>query len=118
LIIKLLAVGPVSEKNGQREVFFEMNGEVRSIPVEDKHAATEDIARPKADPNDPGQVGAPMSGVVVELRVRVGSAVKKGDPIAVLSAMKMEMVISSPHAGKIDQIKVTEGVLRHFIYGD
>ena len=38
LIIKLLAVGPVSEKTGQREVFFEMNGEVRTIPVEDKHA--------------------------------------------------------------------------------
>jgi pyruvate carboxylase len=38
LIIKLLAVGPVSEKTGQREVFFEMNGEVRSIPIEDKHA--------------------------------------------------------------------------------
>ena len=72
--------------------------------------ATEDIARPKADPNDPGQVGAPMSGVVVELRIHVGSHVKKGDPIAVLSAMKMEMVISAPHAGKIDQIKVAEGV--------
>lgn len=38
LIIKLLAVGPVSEKTGQREVFFEMNGEVRSIPIDDKHA--------------------------------------------------------------------------------
>jgi len=49
--------------------------------------ATEDISRPKADPTDPGQVGAPMSGVVVELRVHVGSQVKKGDPIAVLSAM-------------------------------
>jgi pyruvate carboxylase len=50
-------------------------------------SATEDISRPKADPTDPGQVGAPMSGVVVELRVHVGSQVKKGDPIAVLSAM-------------------------------
>jgi hypothetical protein len=49
--------------------------------------ATEDISRPKADPSDPGQVGAPMSGVVVEVRVHAGSIVKKGDPIAVLSAM-------------------------------
>ena len=83
--------------------------------------ATEDISRPKADPTDPGQVGAPMSGVVIELRVHVGSAVKKGDPIAVLSAMysvpsqllidrKMEMVISAPHSGKIEQIQVSEGV--------
>ena len=38
LIVKLLAVGPVSEKTGQREVFFEMNGEVRSITVDDQHA--------------------------------------------------------------------------------
>ena len=53
--------------------------------------ATEDIARPKADPNDPGQVGAPMSGVVVEMRVHVGSLVKKGDPIAVLSAMYLTL---------------------------
>jgi pyruvate carboxylase len=52
-----------------------------------------------------------MSGVVVEMRVHVGSVVKKGDPIAVLSAMKMEMVISAPHGGKIDQIKVAEGVI-------
>ena len=133
MIVKLLAVGPVSEKTGQREVFFEMNGEVRSIPIYDKHAgiipwvkililATEDISRPKADPTDPGQVGAPMSGVVIELRVHVGLVVKKGDPIAVLSAMytllsqflitrKMEMVISAPHSGKIEQIKVNEGVI-------
>lgn len=104
MIVKLLAVGPVSEKTGQREVFFEMNGEVRSIPVDDKHAgsawnkeiliiATEDISRPKADPTDPGQVGAPMSGVVVELRVHVGSQVKKGDPIAVLSAMYSSFLV-------------------------
>jgi pyruvate carboxylase len=49
--------------------------------------ATEDVSRPKADPSDPGQIGAPMSGVVVEMRVHVGSHVKKGDPVAVLSAM-------------------------------
>lgn len=34
-----------------------------------------------------------MAGVVVELRVHVGSEVKKGDPVAVLSAMKM---VNSP----------------------
>ena len=37
LILKLLAIGPVSEK-GQREVFFEMNGEVRAVSVDDKKA--------------------------------------------------------------------------------
>lgn len=47
------------------------------------------MSRPKANPSDPGQIGAPMAGVVVELRVHMGSDVKKGDPVAVLSAMKM-----------------------------
>lgn len=89
LILKLLAIGPLSEQTGQREVFYEMNGEVRQVSVEDKHAAVENVARPKADSNDSSQVGAPMSGVVVEVRVHDGGEVKKGDPVAVLSAMKM-----------------------------
>lgn len=38
LILKLLAVGPLSEQTGQREVFFEMNGEVRQVTVDDKKA--------------------------------------------------------------------------------
>ena len=98
-----------------------MTSTLVTFSVFSANVATEDISRPKADPNDPGQVGAPMSGVVIEMRVHVGSVVKKGDPLAVLSAMylnlyslanfrKMEMVISAPHAGKIDQIKVSEGV--------
>lgn len=89
LILKLLAVGPLSESTGQREVFYEMNGEVRQVTVDDKDSAVENTSRPKADASDSSQVGAPMSGVVVEVRVHDGGEVKKGDPIAVLSAMKM-----------------------------
>jgi pyruvate carboxylase len=93
LILKLLAVGPLSENTGQREVFYEMNGEVRQVTVDDKKASVENISRPKADPTDSSQVGAPMSGVLVELRVHDGTEVKKGDPLAVLSAMKMVSLI-------------------------
>ncbi|KAJ9626570.1 pyruvate carboxylase [Taxawa tesnikishii (nom. ined.)] len=109
LILKLLAVGPLSEQTGQREVFYEMNGEVRQVTVDDQRAAVENKSRPKADASDSSQVGAPMSGVVVEVRVKEGGEVQKGDPIAVLSAMKMEMVISAPHSGKIDSLGVKEG---------
>ncbi|KAH9902045.1 pyruvate carboxylase [Xylariomycetidae sp. FL2044] len=109
LILKLLAVGPLSENTGQREVFYEMNGEVRQVTVDDKKASVENVSRPKADPGDSSQVGAPMAGVLVELRVHDGSEVKKGDPLAVLSAMKMEMVISAPHNGKVSGIQVREG---------
>ncbi|KAI1415895.1 pyruvate carboxylase [Hypoxylon sp. FL1857] len=109
LILKLLAVGPLSENTGQREVFYEMNGEVRQVTVDDKKASVENVSRPKADPGDSSQVGAPMAGVLVELRVHEGSDVKKGDPLAVLSAMKMEMVISAPHNGKVSGLQVREG---------
>ncbi|RDI87063.1 hypothetical protein Vi05172_g2773 [Venturia inaequalis] len=109
LILKLLAIGPLSETTGQREVFYEMNGEVRQVTVDDVHAGVENISRPKADPTDTSQVGSPMAGVVVEIRVHDGADVKKGDPIAVLSAMKMEMVISAPHSGKIGNLGVKEG---------
>ncbi|WZH44699.1 pyruvate carboxylase [Fusarium acuminatum] len=109
LILKLLAVGPLSENTGQREVFFEMNGEVRQVTVVDKKAAVENISRPKVDANDTSQVGAPMSGVLVELRVHDGSEVKKGDPIAIISAMKMELSISAPHSGKVSGLQVREG---------
>ncbi|KAF8863425.1 pyruvate carboxylase-like protein [Acephala macrosclerotiorum] len=109
LILKLLAVGPLSDTTGQREVFYEMNGEVRQVTVDDVNAAVENTSRAKADPGDSSQVGAPMAGVVVELRVKEGGEVKKGDPLAVLSAMKMEMVISAPHAGKVGNIQIKEG---------
>ncbi|KAE8445027.1 hypothetical protein EG329_014033 [Mollisiaceae sp. DMI_Dod_QoI] len=109
LILKLLAVGPLSDTTGQREVFYEMNGEVRQVTVDDNKAAVENTSRPKADPGDSSQVGAPMAGVVVELRVKEGGEVKKGDPLAVLSAMKMEMVISAPHAGKVGSVQIKEG---------
>lgn len=89
LILKLLAIGPLTEHTGQREVFYEMNGEVRQVTVDDKKASVENVSRPKADPTDSSQVGAPMAGVLVELRVHEGTEVKKGDPLAVLSAMKM-----------------------------
>ncbi|KAN0075659.1 pyruvate carboxylase [Elaphomyces granulatus] len=109
LILKLLAIGPLSEQTGQREVFYEMNGEVRQVTVEDNKAAVDNAARIKADPADSSQVGAPMSGVVVEIRVHDGHEAKKGDPIAVLSAMKMEMVISAPHHGVVTNLQVKEG---------
>lgn len=94
LILKLLAVGPLSEQTGQREVFYELNGEVRVVSADDNKASVENTARPKAELTDSSQVGAPMSGVVVEIRVHENLEVKKGDPIAVLSAMKMVRCLS------------------------
>jgi pyruvate carboxylase len=107
LIIRLLAVGPVVEGKGVRDVWFEVNGEVRAeflhedacskldsqvraVPVDDKSAAVETVSRERAT-SDPGSVGAPMSGVVVEVRVKEGHEVKRGDILSILSAMKVRI---------------------------
>ncbi|GMG55898.1 unnamed protein product [Ambrosiozyma monospora] len=108
LIIKVQAIGDLSPSTGQREVYFELNGEMRKVTVEDKTAAVETVTRPKADAHNPNEVGAPMAGVIVEVRVHAGVEVKKGDPLAVLSAMKMEMVISAPVSGKIGDVIVKD----------
>jgi pyruvate carboxylase len=54
--------------------------QVRAVSVEDKNSAVETVSREKAT-TDPGSIGAPMSGVVVEVRVKEGQEIKKGDPV-------------------------------------
>lgn len=109
LVLKLLAVGELSTQTGTREVYFELNGEMRKVTVEDKLAAVETVSRLKADAHNPNEVGAPMAGIVIEVRVSDDTEVKKGDPLVVLSAMKMEMVISAPVSGKVASLLVKNG---------
>lgn len=65
---------------------------------------------PKAAKNDKSQVGAPMPGSVMEVRVKVGDKVEKGAPLVVLSAMKMEMVVQAPVAGIVKSVEATVGM--------
>lgn len=58
------------------------------MSVEDRSAAIDTVTREKAS-GDPGSVGAPMSGVIIEVRVKEGQEVKKGDVLCVQSAMKV-----------------------------
>ena len=50
------------------------------MAIDDKNSAVETVSREKAT-SDPGSVGATMSGVVVEVRVKEGHEIKKGDPL-------------------------------------
>jgi glutaconyl-CoA/methylmalonyl-CoA decarboxylase subunit gamma len=52
---------------------------------------------------------APMGGVVVEISVAVGDAVKAGQQVAVIEAMKMKTVIAADHDGKVTKIMVKVG---------
>ncbi|XP_058678360.1 pyruvate carboxylase, mitochondrial [Ammospiza caudacuta] len=109
LHIKALALGDLNAA-GQREVFFELNGQLRSILVRDTQALKEMHVHPKAEKGAKGQVGAPMPGEVVEVRVKEGTTVAKGDPLCVLSAMKMETVVTAPVGGKVTKVHVRPGL--------
>ena len=54
-------------------------------------------------------VKAPMQGVIIGVKVEVGSVVKKGQPIVILEAMKLENEIVSPADGIVKQILVNKG---------
>ena len=99
LHIKTLAMAEDLTPMGEREVFFELNGQLRSVFIRDNTAAKELHFQPKADKSVKGSIGAPMPGTVIDLRVKVGDKVEKGQPLAVLSAMKMEMVVQAPFSG-------------------
>ncbi|XP_033030280.1 pyruvate carboxylase, mitochondrial isoform X1 [Lacerta agilis] len=105
LHIKALALGDLN-RAGQREVFFEMNGQLRSILVKDTKAMKEMHFHPKALKDVKGQIGAPMPGKVIDIKVREGDPIEKGKPLCVLSAMKMETVVNSPLTGTIKKIYI------------
>ncbi|WFD43349.1 pyruvate carboxylase [Malassezia psittaci] len=105
LIIKLLSLSPLNQQTGMREVIFELNGEPRTVTIKDNSAEVKTVSREKAS-KDAGSVGSPLAGVVVEVRAKQGESVKKGDPLFVMSAMKMETVVSAPIQGKVTRVVV------------
>ncbi|CAH8287620.1 unnamed protein product, partial [Heterobilharzia americana] len=109
LHIKTLAVGELT-KSGEREVFFEMNGQLRSIIITDKEATKSISFHPKALIGVKGSVGSPMPGELVIVNVKEGELVEKGQLLATLSAMKMEMSITAPISGCVKKVHVSSGM--------
>jgi len=56
-----------------------------------------------------GGLESPMPGVVTRVDVSAGDAVRKGQPLVVLEAMKMEHVIRAPRDGKVRRVTVGAG---------
>ncbi|KAH8260997.1 hypothetical protein KR044_001855 [Drosophila immigrans] len=110
LSMKALAKASDLKANGNREVFFELNGQLRSVHIPDKEAMREIHVHPKANKTLKSEVGAPMPGDVIDIRVNVGDKVEKGHPLVVLSAMKMEMVVQSPLSGVVKKLEITKGM--------
>ncbi|TGS13212.1 pyruvate carboxylase [Mesorhizobium sp. M2E.F.Ca.ET.209.01.1.1] len=109
LVVRCQAFGDVDDK-GMVTVFFELNGQPRRIKVPDRaHGASAAKARRKAEPGNEGHVGAPMPGVVSALAVAPGQAVKAGDVLLSIEAMKMETALHAERDGEIAEVLVKAG---------
>ena len=98
-----VTVGPADGKHIQVNV----NGADYSVEMEsaDGPSASEPVPAAAS-----GQVvPTPMPGVIIEVSVREGQAVKAGEKVAVLEAMKMENEIAAPKDGTVTAVHVDKG---------
>jgi pyruvate carboxylase len=105
-VIKMVSISNVDE-TGTRMILFEVNGEQMYISITDTSVKAAGIIREKA--KGPNQVGSPMPGVVVSVRVKAGDKIKEGETVATLSAMKMETSIPATASGTIKRVVVNVG---------
>src|SRR5438045_7620794 len=108
LIIRYLTTGEPRE-DGTRTVFFELNGQPREVVVSDRSLEATLHKHPKADPDDPDQVAAPMPGKVSNVAVKKGQPVKQGERLLSIEAMKMETAVYSPREAKVRDVLVKTG---------
>lgn len=108
LIIRLDEIGE-PDIEGNRVLFFNLNGQRREITVKDTSIVSAVKTRRKAEPTNREQIGATMSGSVLDVLVKKGDTVKRGDTLMVTEAMKMETAIEAPFDGEIAHLYVVAG---------
>jgi len=106
LVIRLLVVGERSDEDGNRTVFFRLNGQTRSIEVVDQKAGFRRISNAKA--SGESQIGAPLQGRISKVFVKSGDQVNRNAPLFVIEAMKMETTITASRDMQIKKVVLPE----------
>ena len=108
LVLQLQGKAP-AEEEGQVKLFFELNGQPRTMRVEKVGAARPSHKRPRAEEGNAAHVPAPMPGMIVTVSVKVGQRVKAGAPLVSIEAMKMESQIRSDQDAVVKAVHVKAG---------
>lgn len=108
LLIKYLNMTEPDEQ-GVRLVFFQLNGQTRSIMTRDLGATTEVVIHQKASGEK--EIGAPLQGNLSKVLVKEGDAVEANTPLFIIEAMKMESTITSPMAGTVKKVHLPDKTL-------
>lgn len=109
LLIRLLYISDNVDENGNRTVFFRLNGQTRSIEVKDHKAKVEKISHAKAKGDN--HIGSPLQGRLTKIFVKEGDLVKKNAPLFTIEAMKMETTITASADIKVKKLHLNEATM-------
>ncbi len=98
-----------SNEDGEVKVFFELNGQPRTIRVPNRAMTAAAVKRPKAEAGNANHIGAPMPGVVATVAAVAGKKVKAGDLLLTIEAMKMETGIHADRDATVKAVHVQAG---------
>ena len=108
LIIKLVSISEPTH-DGNRVMYFELNGQPREILIKDMNVEVSHLSKPKAEASNEQHIAATMPGTVLKVAVSVGSKVKRGEHLLITEAMKMETTVQAPFNGVVKEIHVVAG---------
>ena len=108
LFVRYAALGEPDD-SGYRTVYFELNGQPRTVSVLDARLTGVKAAPRKAEPGNAHQVGAPMPGQIVKIAAAEKRAVRKGDALLTIEAMKMQTVVHAPADGTVRAVLTPVG---------
>jgi biotin carboxyl carrier protein len=87
-----------------------LNGRLLKVSVEGREQPSQNVGISETVLG-PIVITAPMSGRIVSLRASPNTSVDKGQPLAILEAMKMENEIAAPKTGTVKEVYVQPGTL-------
>jgi len=93
-------------EDATRTVFFELNGQPRSVRVTDRSQVPKRPPQRKVDAANPKHIGAPMPGTVATVSVALGQKVRRGDVVLTIEAMKMEAAVRAEIDGEVAELLV------------
>ncbi|MYI89638.1 MAG: pyruvate carboxylase, partial [Gammaproteobacteria bacterium] len=108
LVIQCLAIGE-TDADGNIRVFFELNGQPRTVKVPNRKVANLVEQRRKGEEGNPDHVISPMPGMISSVNASVGQLIEAGDVILTIEAMKMETAIRAERSANVASLLVSVG---------
>jgi pyruvate carboxylase len=108
LIVRYVTTGEVHE-DGTRTVYFELNGEPRSVHIADRKQVVQRPPQRKAEVGNPKHLGAPMPGTVATVATTIGRNVARGEGLVTLEAMWMETAVRAEADGEVAEVIAKPG---------